>query len=373
MSANYDALVTAAARGDAQAYSELVTETSPLVSSIALAIVRDLELSRDVAQEVFLAVWRDLKTLRNPASFLPWLRQTTRNRANTALRSRIRGRSMSGLSPLDDLLPRLMDPGPNAAEQLAAREEAQALSEALEALPEETREILTLFYREGQSARQVASLLGLSEVAVKKRLSRARECLRASVQEQIGETLCRTSPGAGFTAVVIAALPSAATPAGAAVALAASKVWTLGLLKLLAPAAGILAGSAGGVLGVLFGARKWYRDAADDDERRALRTHTGASVVAVLVWAAALPATYFMMREPWVVIAWFLCFLGILAVLEHVWRPRIVRRRMAAEMLADPEAAAARRRRERRQAILGWTLGIIFGSMGVAAGLWFTR
>jgi hypothetical protein len=43
----------------------LLDETSTLVSSIALAIVRDFELSRDVAQDVFLSVWRDLKKLRN--------------------------------------------------------------------------------------------------------------------------------------------------------------------------------------------------------------------------------------------------------------------------------------------------------------------
>jgi DNA-directed RNA polymerase specialized sigma24 family protein len=56
MRADYEQLVLAAAQGDSKAYGELVSETSTLVSSIGLAIVRDLELSRDVAQDVFLAV-----------------------------------------------------------------------------------------------------------------------------------------------------------------------------------------------------------------------------------------------------------------------------------------------------------------------------
>src|SRR6202035_5039776 len=102
-------LVRAAAQGDAEAYGELVSETSSLVSSIALAIVRDLETSRDVAQDVFLVVWRDLKTLRNPASFLPWLRQTTRNRANASLRTMVRRRKLVDTRPSDDLLLRLTD------------------------------------------------------------------------------------------------------------------------------------------------------------------------------------------------------------------------------------------------------------------------
>src|ERR1051325_11913329 len=137
MRADYEQLVLAAAQGDSKAYGELVSETSTLVSSIGLAIVRDLELSRDVAQDVFLAVWRDLKNLRNPASFLPWLRQTARNRANTALRSLVRRRRLGDSSLLDDLLPGMMDPRPSVAEQMVAREEAHALAEALDAMPEE--------------------------------------------------------------------------------------------------------------------------------------------------------------------------------------------------------------------------------------------
>ena len=78
---NLDAWVVAAARGDVDAFARLVSATSSLVSSIALAIVRDLDVSQDVAQDVFLVAWRDLRRLRNPASFLPWLRQMTRHRA----------------------------------------------------------------------------------------------------------------------------------------------------------------------------------------------------------------------------------------------------------------------------------------------------
>lgn len=50
----------AAARGDRDAFARLVDATRNTVASIALAIVRDTELSRDIAQDVFLAAWRDL-------------------------------------------------------------------------------------------------------------------------------------------------------------------------------------------------------------------------------------------------------------------------------------------------------------------------
>ena len=57
-------LVTAAARGDAQAFATLVDHTSGLVTSIVLAVLRDLDASHDVAQDVFLAAWQNLPKLQ---------------------------------------------------------------------------------------------------------------------------------------------------------------------------------------------------------------------------------------------------------------------------------------------------------------------
>ena len=136
---------------------------SGVVSSIALAILGDLEASRDVAQDVFLAAWRDLRKLRNPGSFLPWLRQLTRNRAHDVLRRRVRSRRRLAEAVTEDFLESVADPRPDALARIVAREEAAALAEAIAALPDDTREVLTLFYREGQSVAQMAKMLDLTE------------------------------------------------------------------------------------------------------------------------------------------------------------------------------------------------------------------
>jgi len=104
--------------------------------------------------------------------------------------------------------------------------------------------------------------------------------LRASLQDQISETLQRTAPGAAFTAAVVAALPVAAPPAAAAATLTASKIagggplW-VSILKFIAPISGFLLGGLGGVVGVLVGSRKWLRDAQDEKERRAYAVTLG--------------------------------------------------------------------------------------------------
>ena len=85
--------VTLAAGGDHSAFERLVDMNKSLVCSIALAIVRDWETSEEIAQDVFVAAWTQLGKLRNPASFLPWLRQVTRNRSYDSLRRRIGSRA----------------------------------------------------------------------------------------------------------------------------------------------------------------------------------------------------------------------------------------------------------------------------------------
>jgi len=102
--------VLAASAGDALAFGRLVDQTKSAVTAVALAIVGDHPASQDIAQDVFLAAWRNLGKLRSPASFLPWLRQTTRNRAHTWLRDQ--GRRRLAATRVDVLLPEVADGGP---------------------------------------------------------------------------------------------------------------------------------------------------------------------------------------------------------------------------------------------------------------------
>ena len=162
----------AAARGDQAAYGRVVALCQNAVTGIALAITRDVHASEDIAQEAFLKGWRQLATLKNPDSFLPWLREITRNLARDHLRAQ-RRRPMTG-ETAEIALTLAADTAPTPAEALLQTEQEAAAREVIAALPEDSREVLLLYYREGQRSQQVASLLGITDAAVRKRLSRAR-------------------------------------------------------------------------------------------------------------------------------------------------------------------------------------------------------
>jgi RNA polymerase sigma factor (sigma-70 family) len=368
---NLEPLVAAATGGDADAFGRIIGATSGLVASIALAIVRDVDLSQEIAQDVFLSAWRDLTKLRNPASFLPWLRQMTRNRAHHVLRGRLRGRRWMVQLADEGEAEAIPDSRAGASERLLANEQREMLRAAFATLPEETREVLTLYYREGRSAAQVASLLELSEEAVKKRLSRARAALRDTMLERLGDTLGRTAPGAAFTVAVMTALPltapvtvsaaAAGTVKAASAAGATSGGMWAWIAWLFAPIAAFLLSAGGGVLGVVWGGRVALRQARDERERRELRRFTLTNIAAVLAVTAVFQLDTGVFRGAWVRIVAFSVFNVVLMWLHLRWLPRIVARRFAAELREQPERARARRRRERLYRIAGWAASLGVG------------
>jgi RNA polymerase sigma factor (sigma-70 family) len=355
--------VRAAMHGDTDAYQRLVTRCANTVCSIALAIVRNVQASEDIAQEVFLVVWTSLRKLRNPSSFLPWLRQVTRNQAHLWLREH--GREIAD----DAALAEAVDARPDPATALLDAEERRVLAAVIDDLPEETREVVILYYREGSSARQVADLLGLSEDAVKQRLSRARARMREEMLLRFGSMAARTAPAAGFATVIGAAVTLSAPSLSAAVTAGAAKAGggTLGsmLLMLLKGAGG---GAAGGIAGVVFGLRPLERTVFDEQESRELRRFKIAAIISVL--AAALGFTLTAGWRPiwfWPSAVYFV-FVIALSYLYKVRLPRILARRYAAERVADPRAEP----RQRRQRMVSWIaliVGILCGAAGVVIGI----
>jgi RNA polymerase sigma-70 factor (ECF subfamily) len=188
-------IVRACQRGEAGAMDALIRASYADVYALAYRLVRDRDDAADVTQEVFVRVLRSVRGFRGDAAFGTWLHRITVNAALSAMRKRSR-RPLLGIEAIGmpgrergiDLLDQ--DAGP---EERAERAELLARAEAaVAALPESARTVVVLRDVEGLSTAEVAAMTGLSETAVKVRLFRARERLRAALTDTTVTPLPRT-------------------------------------------------------------------------------------------------------------------------------------------------------------------------------------
>jgi RNA polymerase sigma factor (sigma-70 family) len=199
-------LVRATLKGDRNAFGQIVERYQNLICSLAYSVTGDVAHSQDLAQETFLIAWKRLARLRDPDSLRSWLCGIAKNRLRKSRRHR-EHEPVAGAQPLEAASACLSSEA-SPITYAMSREEEAVVWRTLEKLPENCRQVLVLFYRKNQSVQSVATALNLSGDAVKQRLCRGRRLLRQKVVALIGLTLERTVPGDGFTAAVLAALPS---------------------------------------------------------------------------------------------------------------------------------------------------------------------
>jgi RNA polymerase sigma-70 factor (ECF subfamily) len=164
-------LVEAVRRGDRRAFEQLYALYAPMVHGILLARVPRAEVD-DLAQDVFLSVFRKLDTLRDGIAFGGWLAMIARNRAMDFYRSRHETEDLS-----EDIARR--------AETEEKAEAARAL-EAIRGLPEAYRETLILRLVEGMTGPEIAERTGLTPASVRVNLHRGMKLLREKLG--IGES-----------------------------------------------------------------------------------------------------------------------------------------------------------------------------------------
>ena len=248
LDSNDAALVAGSLAGDREAFAQIVARYQSLICSLAYSATGSLAQSEDVAQETFVAAWKQLSGLREPGKLRSWLCGIARNLSYTAVHRE--GREPSHAAEPLQALDQASTGEPLPSERAITREEEAILWRSVARIPEVYREPFVLYYREHQSVEQVADWLDLSEDAVRQRLSRGRKLLQEQVTAFVESALERTSPGKAFTMGILAALPALSfSSQAAAVGVAAAKgsviakIPVLGVLSaIVVPVVGVLAG-----------------------------------------------------------------------------------------------------------------------------------
>ena len=172
--------------GDEQAFKSLVTNYQDLVYNTALGIVQNSEDAEDVAQEVFIQVYRSIDQFKGDARLSTWIYRITTTKALDHIRSRKRKKRFAFITslfgPNDELIHEPIDfQHPGVA--LDRKEQAALLFQMINQLPENQKVAFTLHKTEELSYQEIADVMQLSVSAVESLLFRARQNLRKLLEK----------------------------------------------------------------------------------------------------------------------------------------------------------------------------------------------
>ena len=186
-------LVERTVAGDQRAFELLVIKYQRRIERLIGRMVRDQDLVQDIAQETFIRAYRALPQFRGESQFYTWLYRIAVNTAKKALvdlrrdplvfESALRGGGD------DDDETSVMENELTTAETpetvMAAKEIAAAVNSAMEALPDELRQAVTLREIEGLSYEEIAEVMNCPIGTVRSRIFRAREAISAKVKPML--------------------------------------------------------------------------------------------------------------------------------------------------------------------------------------------
>lgn len=184
-------LVERTVAGDQKAYELLVIKYQRRIQRLIGRMVRDVDLVEDIAQETFIRAYRALAQFRGDAQFYTWLYRIAVNTAKKALMELKRDPTVSEnsfksadddeTSPLENEL--TSSETPEAL--LASKEIAMMVNAAMEALPEELRQAITLREIDGLSYEEIAEAMSSPIGTVRSRIFRAREAISEKVKPML--------------------------------------------------------------------------------------------------------------------------------------------------------------------------------------------
>jgi RNA polymerase sigma-70 factor (ECF subfamily) len=172
------------ARQELEGFDRLYRDHVDLIYRYAHRLCGETEAAKDLVQETFLNAYQGLKDFRGESKISTWL-YTIASRACIRMRRKRKGEPEHELS-LEEFVPtsegefRLQIPmdGLSPEEALQNKELREALDQAINKLPKKYRMALALHDMEGLSAKEVGTIMGVNERAIKSRLHRARLFVR---------------------------------------------------------------------------------------------------------------------------------------------------------------------------------------------------
>jgi RNA polymerase sigma factor (sigma-70 family) len=172
---NYESLVELAKRGDKDSFIQLIKDCEDTMYRVSRSILKNDFDCSDAIQETILNAYSGIQTLKNPKYFKTWLVRILINECNRMLKSRKNIISIAKWTEPIEKIEIHKDLG---------------VDEAIHSLAEKFRIIVTLYYLEEFSTKEISNLLQIPEGTVKSRLNRARLKLEKLLKKQEEGSFC---------------------------------------------------------------------------------------------------------------------------------------------------------------------------------------
>jgi len=188
------ALITRLRAGDDAAFAELVDANIGRMLAVARRMLGNEEDANDAVQDAFMSAFKAIDRFEGNAQLGTWLHRIAVNASLMKLRSRKRRKNEISV---EALLPAFKNDGhmavmPEAwtvtSDELAVQSETKSrIRELIESLPADYRDVVLLRDIEELDTKQTSKILDVSESAVKTRLHRARQALKALLEQEFSE------------------------------------------------------------------------------------------------------------------------------------------------------------------------------------------
>lgn len=176
-------LIDQAKQGVEGAFSNLFTMYYNSIQYTIYNIVRNKDVTDDLISVTFTKAFKKISTYTNPISFEMWLKTIAINTAIDYIRKMKNEKQNNYIDDTENNTPELQEYVPSTEDVLIQKEEHRALMEAMAMLRSNYKEILKLRFIDELSYRDIATKLGLSEITVKSQLFKAKQKLKAKLQQ----------------------------------------------------------------------------------------------------------------------------------------------------------------------------------------------
>ncbi len=173
-----ESLISRAQAGDLDAYGRIVQQFQDMAVGYAYSILGDFHLAEDAVQEAFIEAYPILSRVYGPIAFPGWFRRIIFKHCNRLTRGK-----RDELMPLESMI-EMPSSRRDPAVEIEEQETKSLVLAAVSALPENQRQVTTLFYISGFSQKQIADFLEVPVTTVDNRLRASRKKLKATLQSE---------------------------------------------------------------------------------------------------------------------------------------------------------------------------------------------